>query len=158
MWRFIAITRCTHLPNLRPFGQSLPCPCSWSNTFVLQAMNLLPRSSYLWTHMWIIFFNSSFIILMGSRCETKALCQCFTFFVWISTTLVKICQHQLAHICGLGRGLSHSTSNWFGMLLECNFWAPIVVYVFQWIFGTYFAKTPPYSLQITKSPSFPQQL
>ena len=157
MWRLIGMPRCTHVPNFRPFGQCLPCPWSWSSSFALHAMNLLPRSSYLWPHMWIIFWNSSFIILVVSRCETKALCQGFTFF-WVMLNFYRLGQTlvntDLPISCGLGRGLSHSTSSWFGMPMEYTFRAPTVFHLFQWIFGTYFAKTPPYSLQIIKSPSF----
>ena len=73
---------CTHVTNLRPFGQCLPWIWSWSITFALHAMNLLPWSSYLWRDMWIICCNSSFLIWMGSRCETKEVCQGFTFFLF----------------------------------------------------------------------------
>ena len=123
MWRLIGMPRCIHVPNFRPFGQCLPCPWSWSSSFALHAMNLLPRSSYLWAHMWIIFWNSSFIILVVSRCETKALCQGFTF-VWIllnfyysGQTLVNA---DLPIWCRLGTELSHLNNNWFGMHIWCR--------------------------------------
>ena len=51
--------------------------------------------------------------------------------------------------CGLGSELSHSTSNWFGMLMWCTLWAPMVFKGLQWTFGTSFAKKNPihYKLQ-----------
>ena len=93
MWRFIAMPRCTHVPNLRPFGQCLPRIWPWSITFALLAMNLLPCYSYLWRDVWIIYCNSAFLISMGIMCETKEVCQGFTFFdffFWISPAPVKL--------------------------------------------------------------------
>ena len=108
-------------------------------------MNLLPWSSYLWRDMWIICCNSSFLIWMGSRCETKALCQGFIFlcfFLNFFCSCQTLVNADLPISCGLGSELSYSTSNWFGVLMWCTLWAPMVVHVFQWTFGTSFAKKP----------------
>ena len=94
-------------------------------------------------------------------CETKEVCQCFTFFWFFlnfycyGQTLVNT---DLPISVGLGIELSLSTSNWFGVIMWFTLWVSMVFKVLQCTFGTSFAKKKPYSLQIAKSPFFPQQL
>ena len=86
----------------------------------------------------------------------------FWIFFWISTAPVKLLSTMVnvgLHISvGLGIELSHSTNNWFGVIMWYTLWEPMVFNALQCTFGTSFTKKTPYSLQIAKSPFFPQQL
>ena len=86
----------------------------------------------------------------------------FWIIFWISTAPVKLLSTMVnvgLHISvGLGIELSHSTNNWFGVIMWYTLWEPMVFNALQCTFGTSFTKKTPYSLQIAKSPFFPQQL
>ena len=94
-------------------------------------------------------------------CETKEVCQwfhIFWIFFWISTAPVKLLSTMVnvgLHISvGLGIELSHSTNNWFGVIMWYTLREPMVFNALQCTFGTSFTKKTPYSLQIAKSPFF----
>ena len=73
----------THVPNVRAFEQSMPWLWSWANSFGLEAMNLVPSSSFLWREFWTISQITCYIFFMASRSQTKAQCKSFTFFWFI---------------------------------------------------------------------------
>ena len=75
--------------------------------------------------------------------------QFFDFFLNFYCSGQTLVNAGLPMSCGIGSELSHSTSNWLGVLIWFNLWAPMVFKVLQCTFGTSFPKKGPihYKLQ-----------